>query len=117
MRDFILVGLVIALLYVTVSAQHQTGQTEYVILFDAGSSGIRMSIYQFLDSGPSLKPSDVKELDPSLSKKEPGISELADDPSQDEAYMMPLLESTRKTIPQDKQSAAKNAIVKAAFGL
>ena len=105
MRDFILVGLVIALLYVTVTAQHQTGHTEYVILFDAGSSGTRMSIYQFLDSGPSLKPSDVKELDPSLSKVKPGISEFADDPSQVEAYMMPLLESAKKTIPQDKQSS------------
>ena len=64
-----------------------------------------MSIYQFLESGKYLKASDVKELDPSPSKIKPGISELADDPSQVEAYMMQLLESGKKTIPQDKQSS------------
>ena len=60
----------------------------------------RMSIYQFPESGKSLKTSDAKELDPSPSKIKRGISELADDPSQVEAYMMPLLESAQKTIPQ-----------------
>ncbi|KAJ7381421.1 hypothetical protein OS493_001556 [Desmophyllum pertusum] len=81
-----------------------TGHTEYAILFDAGSSGTRMEIYQFFASGPSLQPSDVLELSPSPHKVEPGISDLADDPSQVEAYMMPLLESAQKTIPEDKQA-------------
>ena len=99
------VALVFALLCFTVNAKHKSEQqAEYVILFDAGSSGIRMSIYQFPESGKSLKTSDAKELDPSPSKIKRGISELADDPSEVEAYMMPLLESAQKTIPQDKQS-------------
>ena len=95
-----------ALLCFTVNAKHESEQqAEYVILFEAGSSGTRMSIYQFPESGKSLKASDVKELDPSPSKIKRGISELADDPSQVEASMMPLLESAQKTIPQDTQSS------------
>ncbi|KAJ7381418.1 hypothetical protein OS493_001553 [Desmophyllum pertusum] len=89
----------------TLPVHHDTGHTEYAILFDAGSSGTRMEIYQFFASGPSLQPSDVLQLSPaSPAKIEPGISDLADDPSQVEAYMMPLLESAKKTIPEDKQA-------------
>lgn len=80
-------------------------QTKYVILFDAGSSGTRMKIYQFLASGPSLQVSDVNQLHPSPHKAKPGIADLAEDPSKVEAYMMPLLESANKTIPQDKHAA------------
>ena len=79
--------------------------TEYAILFDAGSSGTRLRIYQFLASGHSLQPSDVRELSSSPDKAEPGISELADDPSRVEEYMTPLLESAKKTIPEDKQAS------------
>ena len=81
------------------------GHTEYAILFDAGSSGTRLRIYQFLASGPSLEPSDVLELSASPDKAKPGISGLADDPSQVEDYMTPLLESAKKTIPEDKQAS------------
>ena len=81
------------------------GHTEYAILFDAGSSGTRLRIYQFLASGPSLEPSDVRELSASPDKAKPGISGLADNPSQVEDYMTPLLESAKKTIPEDKQAS------------
>ena len=95
------------LLCVTLTVQHETaGQPKYVILFDAGSTKTRMGIYKFLPSGLSLKPSDVMELDPSHSKAKPGISGLAADPSQVEAYMTPLLESAKETIPQDKHSSS-----------
>ena len=57
-----------------------------------------------LASGPTLKPSDILELSPSPAKVEPGLSSLADDPSQVEDYMTPLLESAKKTIPEDKQA-------------
>ena len=82
-----------------------SSETEYAILFDAGSSGTRMEIYQFLASGPTLKPSDILELNASPAKVEPGLSSLADDPSQVEEYMTPLLESAKKTIPEDKQAS------------
>ena len=79
--------------------------TEYAILFDAGSSGTRLKIYHFLASGHSLQPSDVRELSASPDKAKPGISDLADDPSQVEDYMTPLLEAAKKTIPVDKQAS------------
>ena len=79
--------------------------TEYAILFDAGSSGTRLKIYHFLASGHSLQPSDVRELSASPDKAKPGISDLADDPSQVEDYMTPLLEAAKKTIPEDKQAS------------
>lgn len=82
---------------------HDPVHTEYAILFDAGSSGTRMKIYQFLASGPSLQPSNVRELSSSPDEAKPGISDLADDPSQVDTYMTPLLESAKRTIPEDKQ--------------
>ncbi|KAJ7381118.1 hypothetical protein OS493_004716 [Desmophyllum pertusum] len=72
---------------------------------DPGSTSTRLKIYQFLASGASLKPSDVLELSPSPRKVKPGIADLADDPSKVEAYMMPFLESAKKTIPEDKQAS------------
>ena len=80
-------------------------ETEYAILFDAGSSGTRMEIYRFLASGRTMKPSDILELNPSSAKVKPGLSSLADDPSRVEEYMTPLLESAKNTIPEDKQSS------------
>ena len=79
--------------------------TEYAILFDAGSSGTRLRIYRFLASGHSLEPSNVRELSSSPDKATPGISGLADDPSRVEEYMTPLLESAKRTIPEDKQAS------------
>ena len=101
--------VVLALLcfaHVTQAVKQDAAQIEYAILFDAGSSGTRMEIYQFLASGPSLQPSQVIQLSPSPHKVEPGLSEFADDPSKVDAYLMPLLESSKKTIPQDKQASS-----------
>ena len=101
--------LLLGILYFTHviwAVEQDAGHTEYAILFDAGSSGTRMEIYHFLASGPSLQPSEVKQLHPSPHKEEPGIADLAEDPSKVEAYMMPLLESAKKTIPQDKHAAS-----------
>ena len=61
------------------------GQTEYAILFDAGSSGTRMEIYWFMASGPLLQASEITELSPDPDKGKPGISDLVADPSQVEA--------------------------------
>ena len=98
MKVFIGLLLLLYSAHVSLTARYEAGQCDYAILFDAGSSGTRMKIYQFLASGLSLRPSDVKEHSPSPSKAKPGISELAADPSQVEAYLMPLLKSAKKTI-------------------
>ena len=101
--------VVLALLcfaHVTQAVKQDAAQIEYAILFDAGSSGTRMEIYQFLASGPSLQPSQVIQLRPSPHKVEPGLSDFADDPSKVDAYLTPLLESAKKTIPQDKQASS-----------
>ena len=107
MKAFLLLLGVICLSYRTKSIPVHTfsSETEYAILFDAGSSGTRMEIYLFLASGPTLKPSDILELNPSPAKVEPGLSSLADDPSQVEEYMTPLLESAKKTISEGKQAS------------
>ena len=107
MKAFLLLLAGISVTYPTKSIPVHTfsSETEYAILFDAGSSGTRMEIYQFLASGPTLKPSDILELSPSPAKVEPGLSSLADEPSQVEDYMTPLLESAKKTIPEDKQTS------------
>ena len=93
--------------YVTcsVTAERDAGPVEYAILFDAGSSGTRMEITHFLASGPLLQPSEVIQLDADPHKTKPGLDDLHDDPSQVEAYLMPLLDAAKETIPQDKQSS------------
>ena len=85
------------------SLRPSTGHNTHAILFDAGSSGTRIEIYKFLASGPSLQPSDVLQIDTSPNKVKPKISDFSDDPTQVEAYMNPLLESAKQTIPEDKQ--------------
>lgn len=97
--------LVLFFTYGICTAEKQTGHVEYTILFDAGSSGTRMEITNFLNSGPSLKPSDVVQLDADPHKVKPGLDDLHDDPSKVEAYLMPLLEAAKKTIPKDKHSS------------
>ena len=97
--------LVLCFTYGICTAEKQTGHVEYTILFDAGSSGTRMEITNFLSSGPSLKPSDVVQLDADPHKVKPGLDDLHDDPSKVEAYLMPLLKAAKKTIPKDKHSS------------
>lgn len=75
--------LVLCFTYGICTAEKQTGHVEYTILFDAGSSGTRMEITNFLSSGPSLKPSDVVQLDADPHKVKPGLDDLHDDPSKD----------------------------------
>ncbi|XP_078380264.1 uncharacterized protein LOC144663224 [Oculina patagonica] len=107
MKPFLFLLAVVCLTHVTQSLLVHlfSSETKYAILFDAGSSGTRIKIYQFFESGPTLQPSDIEEIKPSPHKVKPGISDLAGDPSKVEAYMMPLLESAKKTIPEDKQNS------------
>ena len=77
----------------------------YAVLLDAGSSGTRMAIYQFLSSGPSLRFSDVVQLSPTPDEAEPGLSDFASDPAQVEAYIMPLIVSATKTVPRAEQAS------------
>ena len=91
--------------HVTSTAEQDAGPVEYAILFDAGSSGTRMEITRFLASGPSLQPSKVIQLDADPHKVKPGLDDLHDDPSQVEAYLVPLLDAAKEIIPQDKQSS------------
>ena len=78
-------------------------ETEYVIMFDAGSTKTKLEIYKIDVASPPVEVTDVHELDPSPSKAKPGIADL--DPSEIEAYLRPLLDSAMKTIPAEKHSS------------
>jgi len=90
--------VLICSVHVTLTSKQDADQTEYAILFDVESSGTRVEINKFLVRGLSLQPIDVIQQSPSPQKVVPGISDLAADPSQVEAYLTPLLESAKKTI-------------------
>ncbi|XP_022799696.1 ectonucleoside triphosphate diphosphohydrolase 1-like [Stylophora pistillata] len=77
--------------------------SEYVIIFDAGSTKTKLEIYKIDVASPPLDVADVHELDPSPSEKKPGIADL--DPSEVESYLQPLLDSAIKTIPAEKHSS------------
>ena len=77
----------------------------YAVLLDAGSSSTKMAIYQFLSSGPSLHFSEIVQLSPSPYKAQPGLSDFASDPTQVEAYIMPLIVAATKTVPRDEQAS------------
>ena len=87
------------------TAEKKAGHVEFAILFDAGSSGTRMEITHFLASGPSLQLSDVIDVKTDPHKVKPGLDDLRHDVSKVEAYLMPLLNAAKETIPQDKHSS------------
>lgn len=77
----------------------------YVIIFDAGSTKTKMEIYKINVNAPPLDVTDIQELDPSPSKAKPGIANLAGNPSAVEGYLMPLLDSVKKTVPALKHKS------------
>ena len=98
--------------------------TGYIIVFDAGSSGTRVHIYNFLqhDSGaavPSLDPcvNNVQTL-----KQKPGLSSIAEGfspgqiPLEVSKALKPLLDFAREFVPKE-QWPATPLVLKATAGL
>ncbi|XP_068739302.1 ectonucleoside triphosphate diphosphohydrolase 3-like, partial [Montipora capricornis] len=64
---------------------------KHAIVFDAGSNKTKVEIYKINVASPLLDLTDIQQLDPSLSKVEPGIASLAGNPNGVAAYLTPLL--------------------------
>ena len=79
--------------------------TRYSIVFDVSSSRTKMEIYKINVDVPPIDVTDVQQLDPSPSKVKPGIADLAGYPTAVEGYLKPLLDSAKRTVPEQKHKS------------
>lgn len=86
-------------------------QREFVVMIDAGSTGLRVHVYEFntCQSPPVL-------LHETFEMLKPGLSSFDTDTKGAAASLDPLLESALKTVPKEKQNCTPVA-VKATAGL
>ena len=82
-----------------------SARSQYGIIMDAGSSGTRARIYNFVDEDGSLDPSEVIQVKAEPRKEKPGLASFADHPEDIEAYLQPLLDAAQKAIPADQHHA------------
>lgn len=75
-----------------------TGEDQYVVVFDAGSTGTRLHVYQFClqDDGDGVKL--VHEV---FQKMKPGLSDFADNPEQGAANIQPLIDLAVASVPEN----------------
>lgn len=85
-----------------------SGSTRYTIVFDVGASKTKMQIYKINVNASNYSPldvGDIEQLEPSFSKVKPGIASLAGNTVAVEEYLMPLLKSAIKTVPEHKHNS------------
>ena len=82
-----------------------SGSTRYAIVFDVGASKTKMQIYKINVKASPLDEEDIQQLEPSFNKVKPGIATLAENPNAVEDYLMPLLKSAIKTVPEPKRKS------------
>ncbi|KAK7492278.1 hypothetical protein BaRGS_00016375 [Batillaria attramentaria] len=78
----------------------EAGEDQYVVVFDAGSTGTRVHIYQF-----RLKDDGVQLVNEVFQKQEPGLSEFDDDPEEGAASLQPLIDLASATVPGNQHSS------------
>jgi apyrase len=74
----------------------------FAVVFDAGSTGSRIHVYEFLYTGIG----HIQLKDELFEKVSPGLSAYAEDPVQGARSLIPLLESAKKKIPKRLQQAS-----------
>ncbi|XP_060789392.1 ectonucleoside triphosphate diphosphohydrolase 6 [Neoarius graeffei] len=78
----------------------------YGIMFDAGSTGTRVHVFQF-----QLESNGVPKLGPETFKAiKPGLSAYADDPEKGKAGLLELLEVAKQTVPPAQWSSTPLAL-------
>ncbi|XP_068733382.1 ectonucleoside triphosphate diphosphohydrolase 1-like [Montipora capricornis] len=82
-----------------------SGPKKYAIVFDAGKTKTKLEIYKISTKSPPLDIRDVKQLDHSPGKVEPGIDSLAERPRSVEDYLTPLLNVAKSTVPEEKHNS------------
>jgi apyrase len=73
----------------------------YACVFDAGSTGSRIHVYEFLYTGVG----HIQLKDELFEKVGPGLSAYANDPKAGARSLIPLLESATKKVPKRLQQA------------
>ncbi|KAG7328625.1 hypothetical protein KOW79_008569 [Hemibagrus wyckioides] len=88
------------------SAEMAGEMFRYGIMFDAGSTGTRIHIFQFQqenNAAPKLGPETFKAI-------KPGLSAYADDPEKSKAGLLELLEVAKQTVPPAQWSSTPLAL-------
>ena len=73
---------------------------EYMVLLDAGSTGTRVHVFEFLHGAHGGAYPSVRLPEPKY-KLEPGLSSFADNPAAVVAALQPLLAFARHHVPPD----------------
>lgn len=79
----------------------QAEDDQFVVVFDAGSTGTRVHVYEFHqgdDGGVQL----IKEV---YQKRKPGLSDFADDVDGAASNIQPLIDIALQTVPEEKRSS------------
>jgi apyrase len=77
----------------------------YAIIIDAGSSGSRVHVFQYIDNGP-LPIVTIGREDLSLKTK-PGLSSFAEDPHKAGYSLMDLLKFASSKVPERERETAR----------
>ncbi|XP_069462986.1 ectonucleoside triphosphate diphosphohydrolase 6 [Ambystoma mexicanum] len=98
--------------HLPVPASLKSAHVFYGIMFDAGSTGTRIHVFKFTQTGK-----DTPKLDYEIFRAlKPGLSTYADDPDQCVQGILQLLEVAKKEIPSDLW-AVTPLVLKATAGL
>ncbi|ELU05971.1 hypothetical protein CAPTEDRAFT_31794, partial [Capitella teleta] len=85
----------------------------YGIMFDAGSTGSRIHVFEFVDQGEGKPPKYLREA---FEEIKPGLSSFAETPEKGAKSLVELLEIANRVIPE-KQRAETWVALKATAGL
>ncbi|CAI2357170.1 unnamed protein product [Caenorhabditis sp. 36 PRJEB53466] len=89
----------------SVGAQSQEYERSYGVICDAGSTGTRVFVYNWISSSDSeliqIEPV-IYDNKPVMKKISPGLSTFGVKPSESAEYLRPLMELAERHIPEDK---------------
>lgn len=86
--------------------------TQYVVVFDAGSTGSRVHVYSFKASSSS----QLQLLKDDFTQLKPGLSAYAGKPAQAAESLNPLLDRAKAAVPASQQGTTR-CILRATAGL
>lgn len=87
-------------------------ESKYAVIFDAGSTGSRVHVYEFQFCGPKL----LNLIDEVFDSTKPGLSEFPEDPDEAVETLIPLLRKAWRRVPRRLRRCSP-IVLKATAGL
>lgn len=93
-------------------SQNRHFSSKYAVVFDAGSTGSRVHVYEFQFCGEKL----LNLLDEVFEQTKPGLSAFPEDPEEAVQSLVPLLRKTWRRVPRNLRRSTP-IVLKATAGL